>query len=227
MRKSDLAATAHSRMRSSSGPTATAAWEAFAHGVADWGIPARVMSDNGLCFTGRFSSGGEVDFERQLRALGVAHLPSSPSHPQTCGKLERSHQTTKRWLAVDGLADTEAELQDQLDRWRQHYNHHRPHSAAAGRSPIIRWLAQTPASPSSPLPGPRRTSLHHVSSGGTIGWGSYNIAVNSALAGQHVLVVAVDDELTVHGQTGIIRQLTIDRTRRYQPNGRPPGRPRH
>jgi transposase InsO family protein len=219
----------HSRVliaaRVCSGPTARAAWDAFAHGVAEWGIPARVMSDNGLCFTGRFSSGGEVDFERQLREIGVEHLRSSPRHPQTCGKLERSHQTTKRWLAADGLVDVEAALQHQLDRWRQHYNQHRPHSAAAGRTPITRWQAQEPAGPSSPIPGPRRASMHRVSTAGHIGWGSYNIAINGALAGQQVLVIAVDDHLTIHGQAGIVRTLTIDHTRRYQPNGRPPGRP--
>jgi transposase InsO family protein len=219
----------HSRVlvaaRVCAGPTAAAAWDAFAHGVAEWGIPARVMSDNGLCFTGRFSSGGEVDFERQLRALGVQHIPSSPAHPQTCGKLERSHQTTKRWLTADRMAGTEAELQDQLDTWRRHYNQHRPHGSLAGNAPLSRWQALEPAGPAGPIPGPRRASLHHVSRAGHIGWGRYTVAVSATLAGYTVLVVAVGDTLAIHGQTGLIRQLTIDPTRRYQPNGRPVGRP--
>jgi hypothetical protein len=45
----------HSRVlvaaRVAEGPTAKAAWEALAHAVADWGIPARIMRDNGLWFT--------------------------------------------------------------------------------------------------------------------------------------------------------------------------------
>jgi transposase InsO family protein/transposase-like protein len=219
----------HSRVlvaaRAAPGPTAGAAWDAFSHAVADWGLPARVMSDNGLCFTGRLQ-GREVDFERQLRALGIAHLRSSPRHPQTCGKLERSHQSTKRWLATQPRARDHQQLQDQLDRWRRFYNEARPHKAAGGRTPLERWHATTPATAGPPIDGPRRASLHKVSTAGNVGWGSYNIAVGTPLSGQSVLVIAHDDHVKIWGQTGLIRALTIDPTRRYQPSGLPPG-PRH
>ena len=79
------------------GPTGDASWGALCDGAARHGLPAHVMSDNGSCFTGRFSN-GEAAFERDLRALGVRHIRSTPGHPQTCGKLERFHQTLKRWL---------------------------------------------------------------------------------------------------------------------------------
>jgi transposase InsO family protein len=220
----------HSRVlvaaRVCDGPTGVAAWDAFAHAVSDWGQPARVMSDNGLCFTGRFQN-RDVDFERQLRAMGIAHLLSSPSHPQTCGKLERSHQTTKRWLRLQPPAETADELQTQLDAWRHHYNELRPHRAANGATPAERWRAQPPATPTGrPISGPRRSSLHKVSSAGNIGWNRYNIAVGSPLAGQTLLVIARDLDLTIWGQTGLIRRLTIDPSRRHQPSGLPPG-PRH
>jgi transposase InsO family protein len=218
----------HSRVlvaaRVCEGPTAQGAWDAFSHAVVDWGMPARVMSDNGLCFTGRFRfRGGEVDFERQLRAMGIKHLPSSPAHPQTCGKLERSHQTTKRWLRAQPPAGDEAGLQHQLDSWRQHYNEQRPHKAASGNTPAQRWRASPAARPGGAIPGPRRASLHRVSSGGHIGWGSHLIAVGSPLAGQNVLVVAADLDLKIWGQLGLIRELTIDPSRRYQPSRLPPG----
>jgi transposase InsO family protein len=223
----------HSRVlaaaRVCSGPTSAAAWDAFAHACADWGIPARVMSDNGVCFTGRFLHHGdhrnEVDFERQLRAMGVAHLLSSPSHPQTCGKLERSHQSTKNWLRTQRPAATPSDLQDDLDRWRHHYNHERPHAGIGGATPYERWSSQPPAGPGPAIAGPRRTSLHRVDNAGSITWNGYRIAVGSPLAGQRLLVVATDLDLTIHGQTGHIRSLTIDTTRRYQPSGKPRGRP--
>lgn len=224
----------HSRVlvaaRACGGPTAQAAWEAFAHGVTRWGPPARVMSDNGACFTARFrhTAGGEADFERQLRAMGIAHLLSSPGHPQTCGKLERSHRTTKTWLATQGPARSLQELQSQLDIWLDHYNHHRPHTAAAGGTPAQRWAASPPATPTGPIPGARRTSLHKVNRSGTIRWSNWYIGVGSPLAGQQVLVIANDLDLTIWGQTGHIRTLTIDPNRSYQPTGRPPGpRPRN
>lgn len=205
------------------GPTSTAAWEAFAHGVAAWGPPARVMSDNGTCFTGRFH-GFEVDFERQLRAMGITQILSTPGHPQTCGKLERSHRTTKTWLNTQPPPATPGELQHQLDAWLHHYNHHRPHRAANGATPAERWVATEPAQPGDPIAGPRRSSLHTVGSSGHFGWAGFNIGVGMAYAGQTVLVTSHDLDLNIWGQTGLIRQLTINPNRRYQPTGRPPGR---
>ncbi len=219
----------HSRVlvaaRTVNGPTYAGAWEAFSHGVAEWGLPANVMSDNGRCFTsGAF---GEGSFDRQLRQLGICHILSSPYHPQTCGKLERSHQSTKRWLAAAGPADTVAELQTQLDRWRDHYNHHRPHSAANGATPAQRWAAQPPASPDSPVDTLPNAKLRKVGTTGTITWQErHSIGLGMQFAGQTVLVVALGDHITIHGETGVIRTLTLDRTRRYQPSGRPVGRPK-
>jgi transposase InsO family protein len=218
----------HSRVliaaRAVDGPTSAATWDAFSHGTVQWGFPARVMSDNGACFTGRFLHGGEVDFERQLRSMGIAQLLSSPAHPQTCGKLERSHQTTKRWLGTQAPARDLDELQTQLDVWRHHYNHHRPHRAAAGATPAERWAATPAAVPGSPIAGPRDASLHVVSPQGHFGWQRYLIGIGTHLAGQTVLVIANDLKLTVWAQAGLERELTIDTTRRYQPTGRPVGR---
>lgn len=222
----------HSRVlaaaRVCSGPTSAAAWDAFSHACQDWGIPARVMSDNGVCFTGRFLNGGdarEVDFERQLRSMGVEHLLSAPAHPQTCGKLERSHQTTKDWLRTQPPAETAEDLQADLDRWREHYNHDRPHAGINGDTPHERWSAQPPAEPGAPIAGPKQTSLHRIGKNGTITWHGFPIAIGSQLADQQVLVVANDLDLTIYGQTGELRSLTVNPNRRYQGSGRPKGRP--
>jgi transposase InsO family protein len=214
----------HSRVlvaaRVCDGPTGAAAWDAFAHGVADWGMPAHVLSDNGTCFTGRFGH-GEVDFERRLRQMGVHHITSSPAHPQTCGKIERSHQTTKRWLRTQPAAHPPHELQTLLDRWRQHYNWQRPHRGAHGNTPAHKWHAQPAATAAdSPIDGPRRTSLHTIAATGTISFRHhYTIYVSHALAGERALVVANDLDLTIWTRKGATR-LTIDPTRRYQPKNR-------
>lgn len=86
--------------RVDTGPTANAAWDAFTAAVREWGLPAHVMNDNGSCFTGRLAKHGAADFERMLRSVGIKQICSRPGHPQTCGKLERSHQTTKAWLRI-------------------------------------------------------------------------------------------------------------------------------
>jgi hypothetical protein len=55
------------------------------------------------------------DFVEGLALLGIAALHARPFHPQTCGKIERFHQTLKRWLRTQPRARTLAELQAQLD----------------------------------------------------------------------------------------------------------------
>jgi len=208
-------------------PTTAAAWDALAHGAAAWGLPAHVMSDNGSCFTGRFLAGGEVDFERTLRQLGIGHIRSTPGHPQTCGKLERSHQTTKGWLGTQPPAVTDGELQDQLDAWRDHYNNRRPHSALKGATPAEGWHANPPAAPGGPILTPPRADLRTVTGSGSITWDGTRIGLGAAHTATTVLVVARGDHVTIWGASGLIRELTIDRDRPYQPTGRPPGRRPH
>ena len=61
-------------------------------------VPAQMLSDNGAVFTGIPRGGGRVALELELIALGVTFRHSRPYHPQTCGKVERFHQTLKNWL---------------------------------------------------------------------------------------------------------------------------------
>lgn len=220
----------HSRVAVAARVCATAsgaaAWDAFCAGSAAWGLPQHVMSDNGTCFTGRFLSGGEVAFERNLRALGVRHLLSSPAHPQTCGKLERFHQTLKRWLALRPLASTHTELQAQLDEFVDHYNNHRPHRALAGATPAERWHASPPAQPGDPIQTPPSAALHRVSNTGMISWKRHTIGVGTEHAGTRLLIVARDDDIAIFNACGLVRRLTLDPTRAYQPTGRPRGGPK-
>ena len=106
----------------------------FHQAAARAGYPAALLSDNGAVFSGA-SRNGKVLLESELERLGIAGKHARPYHPQTCGKVERFHQTQKRWLAKQPPAATLAELQSQLDRFRLHYNQHRPHRALGRRTP--------------------------------------------------------------------------------------------
>jgi transposase InsO family protein len=207
-------------------PTGQAAWNAFCDGAGRYGTPAHVMSDNGACFSARVRSGNEADFERDLRALGVRHILSTPNHPQTCGKIERFHQTLKRWLRTQPLARSTRQLEHQLDEFTHYYNHHRPHRALNGATPNERWHATPPATAGEPIPQPPQARQPKVSKGNVISWDHHRINIGPGYVGQRLLVIARDDDLTIFSRHGLIQRLQLDRTRQYQPSGRPPGPPK-
>jgi len=62
------------------------------------GAPGLILCDNGTAFSGG-AARGQGEFARTAAALGSRIIRSSPYHPQTCGKVERHHQTLKAWLA--------------------------------------------------------------------------------------------------------------------------------
>jgi transposase InsO family protein len=106
----------------------------FLQTIDSYGAPASTLTDNGRIYTARFG-GGRNAFECLLPLLGVRQKNGSPGHPQTQGKIERFHQTLKRWLQVRPAAHTLADLQRQLDEFREHYNEQRPHRALDRRTP--------------------------------------------------------------------------------------------
>src|ERR1700729_103284 len=114
--------------------------------VEQHGPPAGTLTDNGRVYTSRFT-GGRNAFEYVLRLLGVRQKNGSPGHPQTQGKTERFHQTLQRWLRARPPASSIAELQRQLDQFREHYNKQRPHRALHRRTPGDAYRATPKAAP--------------------------------------------------------------------------------
>jgi len=212
----------HSRLIVAAGvvaPTATspAAWATLVDAASSWGLPARVLSDNGLAFNGS-RRGHHVLFETNLRAVGVQPIASTPFHPQTCGKIERFHQTLKKWLAGQPPAATVADLQAALDAFIDYYNRTRPHRGANRRPPLEKWSATPPAGPANE-PLTRPTRIHHqtVSSGGHVNIHPWHIGVGSKWIGQHVTIIVQHHHAVIFHNHTIIRELTINPARTYQP----------
>src|SRR5260370_3096205 len=108
---------------------------AFHSASKTFGLPASVLSDNGAVFTGK-SRRGKVLLELELERLGIVFKHSTPYHPQTCGKVERFHQTVKRFLRKQPPARSLPELQSQPDALRDYYNSKRPHRALRRQTPV-------------------------------------------------------------------------------------------
>jgi transposase InsO family protein len=198
-----------------------------------WGIPASVLTDNGAIFTAKQRGEGRVALEVELGVLGVRFDHSRPYHPQTCGKVERFHQTQKRWLAARPRPTSTTSLQHQLDQFAAYYNRERPHRSLQRRTPAEAYAARPKAIPTGPvIPAHYRVRQDKVDTGGSVTLRHnsrlHHIGLGSRLAGTRVTLLVDDLHIRViNRDTGtLIRELTLDPTRDYQPRGLPPGPPR-
>jgi len=222
-----ISVTCHRRV---TGPAVVAA---FQKAVADQGIPASVVSDNGMVFTTRFSGGRAGrdtinGFQAELRRLGVIEKHSKPNHPTTCGKVERFHQTLKKWLrAQPRQPQTVAELQVLCDQFVAYYNNRRPHRSLGRRTPAAAYQARPKAAPTNstqaePQPRVRRDvidsdgkltlrhngRLHHIGVGRTHARTPILMLINGC------------DIRIIHATTGeIIRELILNPAVDYQALG--------
>ena len=225
-----LRVTAHTRV---TGPIVL---DQFRTAVAEHGIPASTLTDNGMVFTTRLSGGrgGRNGFEHELRRLGITQINSTPSHPTTCGKVERFQQTMKKRLrAQEPQPGTIGELQTLLDAFVAEYNHRRPHRSLPHRAtPATIYTARPKA-----IPGDRSDDNHNrvrrdrIDAGGKItlrhGGQLYSIGIGRTHARTRVIVLVQDLHIRViDAATGeLLRDLTLDTSKRYQGTGRPPGPP--
>ena len=220
----------HSRMALASTvltrATAPAVLEVFREACVSWGYPAALLTDNGCVYT-TWHRGGPNVMQTELLCLGIDYRHSRPYHPQTCGKVERFHQTMKAFLAKQAQAHSIAELQAQVDRFRAYYNQTRPHRAVGRRPPIVAFEARDKARPSGPkiavgagvrvrrdrvdkvgrLTLRHRTKMHHIGMGATH-------------RGKRVIMLVHDLDVRVISLDGeLLRHLTLDPNKDYQAQG--------
>jgi transposase InsO family protein len=203
----------------------------FVAAADEHGWPAATLTDNGAVYTSRFT-GGRNGFEYLLAYLGIRQKNGAPGHPQTQGKIERLHQTLKRWLERQPAARTVAELQAQLDAFRLAYNEHRPHRAIGRITPGEAYRATPRALPaSSGARGHFRLRYDVTDSKGAMtlrrAGRLYHLKIGAAHARRRVLAIVDELEVTVVAlDTGeILSTHLIEPVRRYWRNQRrDPGR---
>jgi len=217
-----LSVSAHRRV---SGPIVLAS---FRDTAARHGIPASTLTDNGMVFTTRLSGGrgGRNGFEAELRRLGVTQKNSRPNHPTTCGKVERFQQTLKKWLRTQpDQPATIGQLQALLDRFVHAYNHLRPHRSLPHQAtPATAYQARPKATP-----GDRDADTHHrirhdrIDDSGVVtlrhNGRLHHIGIGRTHARTHVIMLVQDLQIRIiNAATGeLLRDLTLDPTRDYQP----------
>jgi transposase InsO family protein len=201
-------------------------WACFTQAAARHGLPAEFLNDNGRAWISA-AEFAPVVFQRNLAQAGVHQIHTAPYHPQTNGKVERFHQTQRRWLDARPPAGTIAQLQTLLDEFRVTYNEQRPHRAIGRRTPAAVWAAQPPATPPhTAIEGPPTFALCRAGQNGSVQPGNHlRIALGAEWAGEQVTVIRRGEHATVIATvTGeIIREITLEPGRHHYGNGRPRG----
>src|SRR5580658_10069316 len=197
----------------------------FTKAAETWGFPAAVLSDNGAIYTASYRN-GVAAMETELLSLGIEFKHSRPYHPEICGKIERFHQTMKRFLDKQPQATTLRQLQRQLDRFVKYYNEVRPHRAINRRTPLEAFEARTKARP-------RRKGIdvdgYRVRHDKVDNFGSvtlryqsplHHIGVGRRFARQQVTLLVAGRDIRILDETNqFIRRLKLDPSRDYQRQG--------
>ena len=222
-----LSVTAHHRI---TGPIVLTT---FRRAVAEHGIPASTLTDNGMVFTtrlaqGKVGAGTRNGFETELRRLNVVQKNGRPNHPTTQGKVERFQQTMKKWLrSQPEQPATIDDLQALLDAFVTEYNDHRPHRSLPHRAtPATVYTTRPKATPNA---GDRDDDTHdrvrrdRVDKSGKITLRYrgrlYSIGIGRTHARTRVIILVQDLQIRiVETATGeLLRELTLDPNKRYQP----------
>jgi putative transposase len=99
-----------------------------------YGIPRAIQCDNGSPFVCRRARGGLTKLSAWWISLGVRLVRSRPACPQDNGAHERMHREVRADVQAARGANARA-AQRSLDRWRQEFNHVRPHEALQDQVP--------------------------------------------------------------------------------------------
>jgi transposase InsO family protein len=191
-----------------------------------WGLPASLLTDNGCIYTAAYRYGYSA-LESELFHLGIDYKHSRPYHPQTCGKVERFHQTLKKFLRRQPRATTIAGLQAQVDRFVAYYNEVRPHRAKGRRTPRSAFDSRAKARPTKREGSfTRELRVRHdkIDAHGavTIRYKSklHHIGMGRARKGTRIILLVAGRSIRIITTEGeLLRDFELDPTRDYQPRG--------
>lgn len=181
----------------------------FERAFAEFGIPARIRSDNGAPFATK-TLGGLSTLSVWWIQLGIIPERIEPGQPQQNGRHERFHRTLKE-CTTKPPAHTMSEQQRAFDHFRRDYNDERPHEALAQKPPASvyepSWRALRP--PREPSYG-EDFKIRRVAESGMVAMSGKSFYVSQLLQGQPVGFREIDgDEWEIHYGPLLIGHLLI------------------
>jgi putative transposase len=157
------------------------------------GLPAAIQCDNGVPFINTRARGGLTRLSVWWISLGIRVVRSRLGCPQDNGAHERMHRDVAEQLQAYP-AESRAAEQRACGRWRQEFNHVRPHEALGGKVPaeLYRTSERRALRPSAWLYPPGWT-VRFASTTGIISIEDQKYTTTRALAGERVALEPLGD----------------------------------
>jgi putative transposase len=176
-------------------PTHDATRRRFERAFAEYGLPARIRSDNGTPFAGP-GLAGVSRLSLWWMRLGIVPERIAPGHPEQNGSHEQFHSVLKAHTARPPAPHAAAQ-QRRFARFCTEYNQDRPHEALGQQPPASRYQASRRPWPGRlpPLEYPAHLEVRRVAHNGCISWHNAPVFVAKALAGQDIALEEVDDDV--------------------------------
>lgn len=159
----------------------------------EYGLPSYIRTDNGPPFAST-ALGGLSRLSVWWLKLGITPDRIEPGKPQQNGRHERMHRTLGAETASPPAASLRAQ-QARFDRFRDRYNHDRPHEALGNKTPASHYRPAPRQYPSKQpaVQYPSTWQVRSVRSNGEIKWRSTKLFVSETLVGEAVGLEQITD----------------------------------
>lgn len=159
-----------------------------------YGLPAAILTDNGVPFGQPSSLGRLSRLSVWWIKLGIEPVRIQPGHPEQNPRHERMHRELKKETTLPPQADMQSQ-QSCFDQFQQRYNEERPHEGLQMKRPVQvyqlsprRYNGGTPK-----MEYPGHYEVRKVSNAGAIRWHWRRIFLTAVLAHEYVGLEAIDE----------------------------------
>lgn len=170
--------------------------DALVNAFRTYGMPERMLMDNGACWGGHNEGIFYTAFTAWLIRLGVGISHGRVYHPQTQGKNERFNRTLKTEVISTRVFQDLPHCQSHFDNWRSIYNLERPHEALQMKPPISRYRHSFRQFPESlpPIEYPSGDTVRKVYVNATASFKGKIFNIGKAFIGKPVAFRATKDD---------------------------------